>query len=221
MDINTNGINTKKGDVNVFDRYSERYDRWFERNRLAFLSELKALKKVVPKAGDGLEVGVGTGKFAESLGIKAGIDPSKRMLAIARKRGIEIYEGYGESLPFKDESFDYLLLVVTICFVKDADKVINEANRVLKPKGKVIIGIIDANSFLGKYYRQRKDSPFYKNAKFYSPREVIKLIGKYGFRRIKTYQTLFKIPETLKAVDAVKTGFGRGSFVVISGAKTV
>jgi len=59
---------------NVFDTYTEEYEEWFERHKFAYLSEIEALKKVIP-AGKGLEVGVGTGRFAKPLGIDTGIDP--------------------------------------------------------------------------------------------------------------------------------------------------
>jgi len=75
---------------NGFDVYSEEYDRWYERNKFAYLSEIEALKKVVPKKGKGLEIGVGTGRFAHALGVSVGIDPSENMLQIARKRKIKI-----------------------------------------------------------------------------------------------------------------------------------
>ncbi len=86
---------------NVFDTYTEEYEEWFNKNKFAYLSEIEALKKVIP-AGKGLEVGVGTGRFAEPLGIDIGVDPSENMLKIAKLRGIKTFQGYGENLPFKD-----------------------------------------------------------------------------------------------------------------------
>ena len=84
---------------NIFDKYYKRYDAWYDRHKFAYLSELGALKKVIPKKGKGLEIGVGTGRFAHALGIKYGIDPSKRMLEIAKRRKIKAVLGYGEKLP--------------------------------------------------------------------------------------------------------------------------
>jgi len=70
--------------MNIFDIYTNEYDQWYERNKFVYLSELEALKKVVPKKGKGLEIGVGTGRFAEPLGISYGLDPSEKMLEIAK-----------------------------------------------------------------------------------------------------------------------------------------
>jgi hypothetical protein len=37
----------------IFDRYYKKFDAWYDRNKFAYLSEIKALKKVVPKKGQG------------------------------------------------------------------------------------------------------------------------------------------------------------------------
>ena len=76
--------------MNIFNHNYKKYDLWYERNKFAYLSELEAVKKVLPKRGEGLEIGVGTGRFAAPLGITAGVDPSKNMIKIAKKRGIDV-----------------------------------------------------------------------------------------------------------------------------------
>jgi len=55
---------------NIFDIYPKEYDNWYEENKFAYLSEIEALKKVIPEKGEGLEIGVGTGRFAQPLRIK-------------------------------------------------------------------------------------------------------------------------------------------------------
>jgi hypothetical protein len=59
------------------------------RNEPTYRSELAAIKAFIPKKGRGLEIGVGTWRFAEPLGIKEGVEPAKAMAAIARERGIK------------------------------------------------------------------------------------------------------------------------------------
>jgi hypothetical protein len=61
-----------------FDEYASQYEDWFERNKFAFESELRAIREQLPKSNNGIEIGVGSGRFAVPLGIKIGIDPSKR-----------------------------------------------------------------------------------------------------------------------------------------------
>jgi ubiquinone/menaquinone biosynthesis C-methylase UbiE len=207
----------------VFDKYFKEYDEWYEENKLAYLSEVAALKKVIPKGKKGLEIGVGTGRFAEALGIQYGIDPAKKMLSIAEKRGIKTFVGKGENLPFADKEFDYVALIITLCFVENPEEVIKEAKRVLKDKGKIIIGIIAKNSFLGKLYQKKKAAghKIYKYANFFTVEEVVDLLKKEGFKNFIFYQTLFKPLEELKEVEEPKEGFGEGSFVVIAGEKAI
>ncbi len=204
---------------NTWNSYVEKYDAWFDKNKFAYLSELEVLKKLVPLNGKGLEIGVGTGRFAKPLNISVGIDPLWGMLEAAVKRKVKAFYGRGEEIPFEEEEFDYALMVTTLCFVKNPDKVIKEARRVIKSNGEIIIGIIDRSSFMGKHYMNKSKSVFYKNARFYSAEEVIELLKNNNFVNIKTYQTLFQLPGKIKKIDKIEKGYGKGGFVVISGNK--
>jgi len=84
-----------------FDVHHERYDRWFEEHKAAYVSELLALRPYVPWEGRGLEIGVGTARFAGPLGVRVGVDPAVRMLARAACRGIEPVAGTAEALPLR------------------------------------------------------------------------------------------------------------------------
>jgi ubiquinone/menaquinone biosynthesis C-methylase UbiE len=202
----------------LFDRYTKRYDEWYDKNKFVYLSELKAIKKALPRKGKGLEIGVGTGRFAKPLGIKFGIDPSKSMLKLAAKRGISVRVGNGEKLPYANASFDYVAIVIALCFVKNPCKVLAEARRVLKKRGKIIIGIVDKDSFLGKFYRTKK-SVFYKYAYFFGVLELVNLLKEVGFKRVFCRQTIFKALDKIHSVEKSCLGFGKGGFVVVSARK--
>ncbi len=202
----------------AFNLHAEDYDEWFIKNEPTYLTELKALRKVVPRAEKGLEIGVGTGRFALPFDIPVGIDPSPEMLTIAEKRGIKVILGRGESLPFESEEFDYALIVTTLCFVEDPKQVIKEAKRVIKRGGKLIIGMIDRYSPLCRLY-EKKESSYYQIAEFHSTGEVIALLKTNEFANLVTYQTIFRAPSEMREMDAIKKGYGEGSFVVISGEK--
>ena len=203
--------------IEIFEKYAQEYDEWFDMNRFTYESEVQALKKFIPKNSKGLEVGVGTGRFAVPLGIKIGVEPAKAMANIARKRGIEVYNAKAEKLPFNDSSFDFVLIVVTICFVQDPIETLREAKRVLRPGGRIVIGIIDKESFLGKLYEANKEeNKFYRKAKFYSAKEVLEWLKKLKFEHIKTCQTIFKNPQEITVIEPVKDGYGTGCFIVIS-----
>ncbi|HEC93071.1 MAG TPA: class I SAM-dependent methyltransferase, partial [Candidatus Atribacteria bacterium] len=167
--------------IEIFEKYAREYDAWFDENRFVYESEVQALKKVLNKIvsrnSRGLEVGVGTGRFASLLEIKVGVEPARSMADIARKRGIEVYEVRAENLPFDDSSFDFVLMVLTICFVQNPVQVLKEARRIIKRGGHIIIGMIDKESFLGRLYEAKKgESKFYSVANFYSLREVLQYL---------------------------------------------
>lgn len=206
--------------IDVFEKYFKEYEDWFERNRYIYLSELVAIKHFIPESGKGIEIGVGSGRFASPLGIKIGIDPSDAMKRIAEKRGLKVYKAVAENLPFNDKSFDFVLLVTTICFVDDIVKTFQEAYRILKDNGIIIIGFVDKNSPVGKIYLAKKDkSKFYKQATFYSAKEVIRLLKETGFKDLQIIQTIFGNPSEIRKSQKFKKGYGEGSFVVIKALK--
>ena len=67
-----------------FEKYTEQYEDWFIKNRFVYQSEIKAIREQLPKTKKGIEIGVGTGQFGAPLGIKIGIEPSRKMGKIAR-----------------------------------------------------------------------------------------------------------------------------------------
>lgn len=203
----------------IFDKNWERYDAWFEKHKNIYSSELKALQKALPK-GVGLEIGVGSGRFAQPLGVKIGIDPSINMLRLAKERGIQVTLGVGENLPFKDNTFDFVLIVVTLCFVEEPEKVLYEAVRVLKNGGRLIAGEINKDSPWGRFYEaKREKSEFYRAANFYSGNEIIEMFGKAGIRYLELYQTLLQSLTLPEMQEKPEKGLDKGGFVVIVGAK--
>ena len=201
--------------LKAFEKYTERYEEWFDDNKFAYLSELEGVKGLLPE-GTGIEIGVGTGRFAKPLEIKFGIDPSLSMLKVARKKAIKVIGGTGEYLPFTNNSFDFALITTTLCFLENVEKTLKEIKRILKKKGYLILAFIDRESFMGKLYQKKKEkNPFYKNATFYSAKEVKEQLEKEGFSNPEIKQTLFSFPEELKKTDDIKDGFGNGGFVII------
>ncbi len=207
--------------VDVFDRCHERYEEWFDKYSAVYQSELNMLKDVVPSEGKGIEIGVGSGRFAAPLGIKEGVEPSEEMAKIAEKRGIRVHRAYAEKLPLPNETYDFALIAVTICFVKDPLKTLEETARILKKGGRVIVAIVDRETPIGRSYLRKKEKGlFYRNANFFSSEEIRDMLQKSGFRVEGAYQTLFgESIRKIKEIQPYKPGYGEGGFVAIVGVK--
>ena len=141
---------------------------------------------------------------------------------VAIRRGIEVILGIGEKLPFKESSFDVVLMVTTICFLDDVPAVLKEAYRVLKINGHILIGFIDRESPLGKIYEAKKEeSDFYRFASFFSADELGLHLREAGFVELSFVQTLFEPTSNIEKRASVKRGCGEGSFVAVRGKRLV
>jgi ubiquinone/menaquinone biosynthesis C-methylase UbiE len=218
-------IKRKRHEVSweVFNKLHRRYDEWFDKSpgREIFELELQCLKKVyrgVPEPW--LEIGVGTGRFAERLGIVFGVDPSEKMLSKASRRDIKVVQGLAECLPFPLGSFGGLAMVVTLCFLDNPSEALREGFRVLSRGGALILGIVPRESSWGKFYseKKREGHPFYSVAYFYSVQETIKASEEVGFQLEAVFSTLFEEPETCTKIRSYPPAPGwtkRAGFVCI------
>ncbi len=202
---------------NPFNAIADEYDQWFDDNRMTFLSELNAIKQFLPIEGKGVEIGVGSGRFAMELGIEHGIDPSEKMAKIAFSRGIEVEIGVAEHLPYENESFEFALMVAVDPFVQDIGKVYSEIYRILKTGGKLIVGTLHKDGAVAKKYMKIKDSEVYKNAQFHTISETKEELTDSGFTGMETVQSLFDIHPT--EIEIPIPGHDKGSFVVIKAVK--
>jgi SAM-dependent methyltransferase len=206
--------------VAIFDGMAEQYDKWFDQHWYAYVSECRAIHRLLPITDNGIEIGAGTGRFAVPLGIRVAVEPSEAMADIARSRGLDVTKAFGEELPFRDATFDFALLVNVLCFVKDPLPILREARRVIKPAGRLIIAFFDRESDLGRQYEKKKESsPFYNPAKFYSSTEIVSFLSTVGLSVRKACQTIVTDPKCMKHPDPVLYGVGQGLFVVMSAMK--
>ncbi|TMK68628.1 MAG: methyltransferase domain-containing protein [Actinobacteria bacterium] len=98
--------------------------------------------------GEVLEIAIGTGRnlIHYPSGVKlTAIEYSPEMLAIARDRAakidreVDLREGDAQALEFPDESFDTVVITLALCTIPDDRKAVQEARRVLRPGGKLIL----------------------------------------------------------------------------------
>ncbi len=64
--------------TSVFDQNTFEYDNWFNEHDNLYQSELLALQKAIPRNKVGIEIGVGTGRFATPLSVKFGVESRLR-----------------------------------------------------------------------------------------------------------------------------------------------
>jgi len=226
----TRGSNTKGRQKNTewspFDNLALEYDAWFDREgKPVFAIEVLAFHEVLPSLPKPwLEVGVGSGRFAQALGIETGVDPSIKLLEMARERGITGFLGWGEQELFEEESFGTVFLIVTFCFVDLPMDVLRETKRILAPGGKIVLGLVLKESPWGKFYQQKKKQGhrFYKYATFYRYDEVARLLEQVGFSIEQVISALFQRPGKVKRMELPERGyFPNAGFTIISASKNV
>ena len=90
-----------------------------------------------------LEVGAGTGAFAERVHRELGadftaVDLSPRMVELARERGVSASVADVRDLPFGDWTFDCVAALWVFHHVPDLDRGLGELARVLGPGGRLV-----------------------------------------------------------------------------------
>lgn len=168
----------------VFDAHAGEYDAWFDAHRDEFLAELARIRAVVPPGrSPSAEVGTGSGRFAEALGVDLGVEPSCALARMARARGVNVVRGVGEALPLRSSSFSLVLLVTVICYLDDPPRTLRECHRVLSPGGLLVLAFIERGGpIYEKYLHAPGKHRFLSRARFYSRDEVIAMVSSAGFR---------------------------------------
>lgn len=134
--------------------FSENAARWGEIRALHVPEpELeKEFLKVIGKdqIEDFLDIGTGTGRILELLAARVdrgmGIDVSSEMLTVARAnlenanlRNVHVRQGDMYNIPVEDSSIDVATLHLVLHYSDNPAMVIEEATRVLRPNGRLII----------------------------------------------------------------------------------
>jgi SAM-dependent methyltransferase len=208
--------------IDAFDQHVKEYEEWFDHYPYVFQTEIEAIREMLPEGEKltGIEIGLGTGRYAEALNIKEGIEPARNMRALAIRRGIDTMDAVAEKLPYGDLRFDFVLMAFCISYFRNLGSAFSEAHRVLKNDGSLVIGFIDKDSTIGKQYEDRKpESSFYKHANFYSVDKVVNELTQAGFRHFEFCQTLFGELDSIQEFQPAREGYGEGSFVVVKAMK--
>lgn len=219
------GMNRSKNLSSPFDDLASEYDAWFDNDgSLIFFIEVEAFKTLLPSLPrPWLEIGVGSGRFAQALGIETGIDPAIKLVEMARRRGIKAFHSRGEQELFDQGTLGTVFLIATLCFLNSPLDVLKQANRILVPDGKLVLGLVLKEGPWGRFYQQKKDKGhrFYKFATFYSHDEVIQLLVQMGFVAERIISTLFQKPGSIKNMEIPEDGYSpdAGFTIIVAGKK--
>lgn len=136
-------------DVRYFDRFAPVYDLFMpaadrETVEAGFAVAERPIQRV-------LDVGGGTGRVARALDQSAVVvDASVPMLQQARDEGLPVLRADAATLPARDESVDAVVVADALHHVADPDAAIQEAARVLRSGGVLVIRDFDPGTVRGR-----------------------------------------------------------------------
>ena len=119
-------------EMNYYNSISPGYDELYEEEQL---KKCKIISENFDcKNKKILDAGCGTGIAANFFNCQTGIDPSEKLIEIARKKHpkIEFIVAKAEKLPFKNNEFDAVISVTAIQNFDDIEKGLDEIKRVGK-----------------------------------------------------------------------------------------
>ncbi len=183
--------------ANPFDELAPYYDSWLATPLGSAVGALeRELFLSLARPGEGeraLEVGVGTGYFAEAVAATGaqvvGVDLSLPMLQEAARKDLRaaLLRADGLALPFRERAFDLVYCVTVLEFVPDPAQAIAQMWEVLRPGGRLVAAALNRWS----PWARRKGPP-YDRAHFYSPPELARALRRYG--RVSWSSSIFFLP---------------------------
>ncbi len=172
-------------DIELFNRFSGVYNR-IKPLLISPKNTAKKLKAHFPKnprllADLGGGAGIVTREFegnAERLMI---IDPSYKMVEIARSRGMDARIGTAEKTGLKSNSCDVILCIDSLHHFSELKKAIAEMHRILSGKGVILVEEFNRNSFLVRLFEAGERLVGF-GSKFYTPEELRNFFEEEGFK---------------------------------------
>lgn len=181
----------------VSDKYDNAIDNILGENiRTYILENLKRESNL----GKSVEFGCGTGYFTKTLAEKSedliATDISKEMLEIAQNNLVSTGNTKFkcldcQSCPFEENKFDTVFIGLVLLFTDDAQKVLAESSRILKPEGSLFLAEPDI-SYLSAYgklkFFLRTFASYWKippTSHFFIQKELDEMLDKTGFKIVR------------------------------------
>lgn len=158
----------------------------------------KVRAEVVPAArGNVLELGAGTGAnfgyYSAEVKRLTACEPDPYMRQRAEKKRalapceVRMDSAVAEDLPYRDSSFDSVVLTFTLCSVQDPPQVLAEALRVLRPGGRLLFAehVVHPHR-IGKGIQTQLNRPWgMVSGGCHLDRDALELIRQAGFQDVR------------------------------------
>ncbi len=210
-----------------YDEFAASYERHRHHGYHAFIDELETdlVRRYLgppPQKLEILEAGCGTGLLLSRLQPYAaravGVDLSRGMLKLAKKRGLEVVQGSITALPFADASFDVVYSFKVLAHIKDIEQGLAELGRVLRPGGTLCAEFYNAISLRHLIKRLKSPTPtsseFHDEAIYtrydtlpqirrYLPQDM-QIQAIYGIRVLTPLPFFHRLPVVAPALQALE-----------------
>lgn len=138
------------GDVRHFERFAPLYDLFMPAADTSTIERgFELAERPIERV---LDVGGGTGRAARAVSIpeRIVVDPAGGMLSQATQHDLVAVRGDGARLPVRDESVDAVMIVDALHHIADRQTTLEEAHRVIRPGGVLIIFDFDPATVRGR-----------------------------------------------------------------------
>ncbi len=210
--------------VNPFDQglaAALEYDSWYESTpgRAMLDAEIACLRPLLDGAlHPRIDIGTGTGRFGAALQADVGMDPARSMLTVAAERLPSVVEGAAEALPFRDASLESVLSVTVFEFLPDPVRALAEIARVLRPRGRVFLGLIQRGSPLAEAYREQGLDPasVFHRARYFHVEEIAAMSREAALRVLAVRSSLFGLTGQGQALRIEEGTHSDAGFVAVA-----
>ena len=170
----------------IFEEFKKNH--WYYKFRRKIITEHLTNNSFI------LDVGSGTGYLASELlkkGFKVvGLDIDMDAIPYLKSREVNFVIGDGNSLPFKGESFDFILAIDVLEHIKDDKKFLSSLVKVIKKGGGLIINVPAIQSLWTERDR------IYGHLRRYGKSELINKLNSIQLKveKIKVWNCLLAFP---------------------------
>jgi ubiquinone/menaquinone biosynthesis C-methylase UbiE len=187
------------------------YDSWYAtpKGRRIFEAEKKLLERLLPPKGLGIEIGAGTGIFAEGLKKRTRlivcVDITPEMLAHARNRGLPCILGSAYALPLRVGCVGFAYMVTVAEFLDPIFPAFMESRCTLNPGGKFTVLFINRDSSWGELYSKMSEAGdlVFRHAHLLSVDDIERALNVVGYEVQKVLGTLTAPPNSEEVGDKI------------------